>query len=290
VWPTSPEAHAGVSERAARGMHQRTALLLVGVLLAGCQTGRNYTSAAGPRYAGGPPVAAATNRADAAALRLVSFNIEFALRVDSAIAVLTSDPALRGADVILLQEMDEESSKRIADRLGLWYVYYPAIFHFRTGRHFGNAVLSRWPVVEDKKIVLPHLARFARTQRAATAATIRVGQSLVRLYSIHLGTMAGLGPAARRDQLRVILADAARYPRVVIGGDFNDEGVGRIARDMGYTWPTERGPPTTRVGRLDHIFLKGLASPDSAAAGTVLDVRGSSDHLPVWAVGLLRPL
>jgi endonuclease/exonuclease/phosphatase family metal-dependent hydrolase len=38
---------------------------------------------------------------------------------------------------------------------------------------------------------------------------------------------------------------------------------------------------------LDHIFLKGLASPDSAAAGTVLDVRRTSDHLPVWAVALL---
>jgi endonuclease/exonuclease/phosphatase family metal-dependent hydrolase len=57
---------------------------------------------------------------------------------------------------------------------------------------------------------------------------------------------------------------------------------------MGYTWPTQRGPATTRIGRLDHILLKGLRSPDSAAAGTVLDVRGASDHLPVWAIGILR--
>ncbi|HEV2084565.1 MAG TPA: hypothetical protein VGR09_05755, partial [Gemmatimonadales bacterium] len=39
--------------------------------------------------------------------------------------------------------------------------------------------------------------------------------------------------------------------------------------------------------RLDHIFLRGLASPDRGAAGTLLDSRGSSDHLPVWAVATL---
>jgi endonuclease/exonuclease/phosphatase family metal-dependent hydrolase len=269
-------------------MRSRSAALLAGLLLAACRTGRNYINAEGPRYAGNPAIASTGECSNAQTLRLVSFNIEFALRVDSAIAVLQSDPALHGADVILLQEMDEQSTKRIADTLGMWYVYYPAVFHLRTRRNFGNAVLSRWPIAEDQKIVLPHLARFARTQRAATAATIRVCQSRVRVYSVHLGTPAGVSPGARRDQLRTVLADAAHYPRVVIGGDMNDTGVGRTARDAGYAWPTERGPPTTGLGRLDHIFFKGLASPDTSAAGTVLDVRGASDHLPVWAVAVLR--
>jgi endonuclease/exonuclease/phosphatase family metal-dependent hydrolase len=221
-------------------------------------------------------------------LRLVSFNIEFSLQVDSAIAVLASHPALRGADVLLLQEMNAEATERIAQALGLWYVYYPAIFHYRTNRDMGNAVLSRWPIVEDRKIVLPHVSRFVRTQRTATAATIRVGQVLLRVYSTHLGTMGDLTPAARRDQLRAIIADAEHYPRAVIGGDMNDMAVGQVARETGYNWPTEHGPATTRLGRLDHIFLKGLAAPDSAAAGTVLDVGGASDHLAVWAVGILQ--
>jgi endonuclease/exonuclease/phosphatase family metal-dependent hydrolase len=100
--------------------------------------------------------------------------------------------------------------------------------------------------------------------------------------------MADLKPSARREQLTAILADAARYPRVVIGGDMNDVAIGRIARETGYAWPTQHGPPTHRLGRLDHIFLKGLASPDSAAAGTVLDARGVSDHRPIWAIAILR--
>jgi endonuclease/exonuclease/phosphatase family metal-dependent hydrolase len=100
--------------------------------------------------------------------------------------------------------------------------------------------------------------------------------------------MGDVAPAARRDQLHAIIANAKPYSRVVIGGDMNDAGVGQVARAMGYVWPTERGPATTRLGRLDHIFFRGLAAPDSAAAGTVLDVRGASDHLAVWAVGILR--
>lgn len=267
---------------------RRTVLFLGLVGFAGCRTGRNYATSDGPRYAGGPGPASDGRRPPNDTLRLVSFNIEFALRVDSAIAVLASDPALRQADVLLLQEMTEEATERIATALGLWYVYYPAIFHYRTNRHMGNAVLSRWPIVEDRKIVLPHVSRFVRTQRIATAATIRVGDLLVRVYSTHLGTMGDLAPAARRDQLRAILADAERYPRVIIGGDMNDTAVGEVAREKGYAWPTQYGPATTWLGRLDHIFLKGIPAADSAAAGTVLDVGGASDHLAVWAVGILR--
>jgi endonuclease/exonuclease/phosphatase family metal-dependent hydrolase len=217
----------------------------------------------------------------------VSFNIAFGAHADSAIAILRSEPALRGADVILLQEMDEQATRRVADALGMWYVYYPAIFHLRTRRDFGNAVLSRWPIVQDAKLVLPHVSRYARTHRTATAATIRVGDSLVRVYSTHLGTMADVGSAARRAQLRTIIADAARFPRVVIGGDMNNAGVGRVARELGYAWPTEQGPRTTRMGRWDHIFLKGMRSPDTGAAGTVLEVRRASDHRPVWSLAIL---
>jgi endonuclease/exonuclease/phosphatase family metal-dependent hydrolase len=268
-------------------LHRASVLLLL--LVGACQTGRNYPSLEGPRYAGGPPHHPAGNGVrTATALRIVSFNIEFGIQVDSAIAVLVSEPALQSADLVLLQEMDEQATRRVADTLGMWYVYYPAVFRFNTHRNLGNAVLSRWPIVEDRKIILPHLARIVRSQRVATAATIRVNQWLVRVYSVHLGTMAGLAPGDRRDQLRTVLEDAEPHAHVVIGGDMNDRGIGQLAYDAGYAWPTRRGPSTTPVGRLDHIFLKGLGTPDSGATGTVLNVRRASDHLPVWAIALLR--
>src|SRR5688572_1139774 len=89
---------------------------LVILLLTSCRTGIDYPDVGGPRYAGGPATVAA-DRGNADTLRIVSYNIEFALRVDSAIVVLR-DSVLRGADVVLLQEMDDAGTRRIAETLG----------------------------------------------------------------------------------------------------------------------------------------------------------------------------
>lgn len=262
--------------------------LLVLWAITGCRTGRNYPAAEGPRYAGSPHSLDDPEPRELDTLRVVSFNLKLAQEIDRAMTLLQTDSALSKADLILLQEMDETGTRRIAERLGMWYVYYPAFYYLKTRRHFGNAILSRWPIVEDRKLVLPHIARFGKTQRIATTATVRAGSSEIRVYSTHLGTMADVPPAARRDQLEAILDDAEQFERVVLGGDMNDEGVGRLARDRGYHWPTERGPPTHRLGRLDHLFFKGFTVPKHKAVGVVPDVNGASDHLPVWALALLR--
>jgi endonuclease/exonuclease/phosphatase family metal-dependent hydrolase len=253
-------------------------------LLTGCRTGRSYPDAATPRYTGGRPAALAAAPARGDTLRIVSFNVAFAVEIDSAIALLRGEPALRDPDVLLLQEMDDAGTRRIADAMGMAYVYYPALFHLRTKRDFGNAVLSRWPITADVKLILPHRSWYARTHRIATVATIQVGATSIRVYSTHLGTLADVGPGSRRDQLRAILADAASHRHAIVGGDMNSGSVGRVARDAGFAWITEKGPSTTRLGRWDHLFLKGLAVAGDGATGTVLDVRGSSDHRPIWAL------
>ncbi|MEX1181833.1 MAG: endonuclease/exonuclease/phosphatase family protein [Gemmatimonadota bacterium] len=253
---------------------------------AGCATGFNYTHPLEPRHASDSAAASQTALA-ADTLRVVSFNIAYARHVDRAIELLTSESTLRDADVILLQEMDEDGTRRIAEAVDAEFIYYAAVRASRTGRDFGNAVLSRWPIVEDAKLILPHRAFLRHTQRIATAATIRFGSTLVRVYSVHLGTVIEIGGGARRDQLDAILDDAERYTHVAIGGDMNSHGVGALAAERGFAWPTRDGPRTTLIGRLDHIFLKGLVSPDSLASGTVLDVRDASDHRPVWTVALI---
>lgn len=271
-----------------RGTWARGALVaLLLLLVAGCRTGRDYPEATGPRYAGGPTTASADTVAPPDTLRIVSFNVEYARDIDGAIALFGAEPALRAAHVVLLQEMDASGTQRIAESLGMWYVYYPAILHHRTDRDFGNAVLSRWPIVDDAKLMLPHPSRYAGTHRIATAATLRIGATRVRVYSTHLGTIADISGGRRADQLRVILADAATHPIVVLGGDVNDSAVGTVAEEAGYAWPTRDGPRTTRFGRWDHLFLKGLAIPDTLAAGSV-DARGVSDHRPIWAIGVMR--
>jgi endonuclease/exonuclease/phosphatase family metal-dependent hydrolase len=265
---------------------------LVGVLaglaaLGGCRTGINY-NAAGPRFAGAPVTSLTSDDRDGPdTLRVASFNIKYSQQIDSAIQVLRSDSALHTADVLLLQEMNADGTRRIAEAMGMSYAYYPATYLTKKQRDFGNAVLSRWPIEADRKILLPHHSRFQKTQRIATAATIVVGDSRVRVYSVHLGTMADVIPGERRAQLRTILADAKPFERVIIGGDMNNHGIGRMVSDSGYAWPTEHGPNTIRLWRWDHIFVRGLALPDTAAAGTVLDVRNASDHRPVWVSAII---
>jgi endonuclease/exonuclease/phosphatase family metal-dependent hydrolase len=254
----------------------------------GCRT-YNYQSPFGPRYTGvapaGPP---AVPPHSAFAIRVVTFNVQFSRHVDRAIALLRSSAALRNADIIALQEMDAPGTRRIAEALAMSYVYYPASISPETGRDFGNAILSPWPIVADEKIVLPHLARFWRSERIATAATILVGGVALRVYSVHLETPVELGPKSRKDQARAILADAASYPRVVVSGDMNSRGIGKEFRAAGFVWPTEHNPRTHLVFNWDHIFFKGLAPADSGGTGVVRDPLGASDHRPVWAVAVLR--
>jgi endonuclease/exonuclease/phosphatase family metal-dependent hydrolase len=108
----------------------------------------------------------------------------------------------------------------------------------------------------------------------------------VRVYSVHLETPAGLGPGGRRDQARVILADAAGYERVIVAGDFNGQGA---AQDVfvpgGLFWVTRGIGRTIARFSWDHIFVRGFRPPpDCRSAGTVPNAFKASDHLPVWAV------
>ncbi len=267
-------------------MIPRAAPILVAGLLAACSVARlNYTDPLAPRYAGGAPAAAA--RADT--LTVVAFNLQNAQHVDRAIRLLTATEALHDAGVLLLQEMDEPGTRLIAEALGLEFVYYPSVVSSSTHRDFGNAILSRYPIEMDRKILLPHRSRLRHTQRAAVGATIRIGETRVRIYSVHLATMVENGPGARREQLAAVLEDAERYPRVILGGDFNSGSVPEIALASGFVWPTSRLGGTRAIWDMDHVLVRGLELAGEPAVGKVRDVRGASDHRPVWARVLIPP-
>ena len=256
------------------------------VLLSACRTGRNYPDPAEPRYGGSAVAVATPTRGDT--LRIVSFNIEYARETKRAIRIIRGSPELRGADVLLLQEMTAPTTKMIADSLGMHYVYYPAIYN-RVVRHdFGNAILSRWPIVEDAKLILPSRSRYAKTQRIATAATLLVGDKRVRVYSTHFGTPADLGWEGRVAQLRFILDDAGRHPIALIGGDMNSADIGRVAREAGYLWPTDTIRKSNAYGRLDHFFLRGASLAGASATGTRYVPPTISDHNPIWIRVALR--
>lgn len=255
------------------------ALCIAAALLTGCATALNYTDPAGPRFGAG----AATVAHDADTLKIVVFNVAYARHVDRAVALVRKDHALRHPDIVLLQEMDEAGAHAFADSLGFGYVYFPSTLHPATNRDFGNAVLSRYPIENERKIILPFLARWRHTQRAAVGATIVVGGRRVRVYSVHFATFIGNGPSSRRAQLEAVLADADSFPVVVIGGDFNSATVPEMALGRGFSWPTRHLGRTEWLWSMDHILLKGLALAQGLSSGLVREDFGASDHTPVWA-------
>ena len=263
-------------------------MLVIATAGVGCRPVLNYPSPLGPRYTG-VPTAPMAPVAGSHALRVVTYNVQWGKHIDRAINVLTTRAPLRDADIIVLQEMDAGGTRRIAAALGMSWVYYTAGVHPKLGHDFGNAILSRWPIVADDKLMLPHIGGLRHAQRIATAATVLVGTTPVRVYSAHLGTPSDIRPSKRRDQARTILADAARYPLAVVAGDMNSHGIGKAFRAGGFLWPTEHNGFTTAVFNWDHIFLKGFAppAPDRPFRGIVRDTLGTSDHDPVWAVAQL---
>ncbi|HWC72478.1 MAG TPA: endonuclease/exonuclease/phosphatase family protein [Gemmatimonadales bacterium] len=269
-----------------------TASIVLAAATLSCSPVLNYPSALGPRYAGS--TAARTDSVGLPrTLRVVTYNVRFGRQIDRAINVLTTRTPLPGADIVVLQEIDAEGTRRIAEALGMSWVYYPAVVHPKAARQdFGNAILSRWPIIADEKLLLPHIAGQRHAQRTATAATVLIDSIKVRVYSTQLGTLTDIGPAKRRDQAHTIIADAAAYPVVIVAGDMNNHGIGKEFVADGYRWPTEHNGFTMAIFNVDHIFLKGFSAPapepgGAKVTGIVRDTLHTSDHDPVWAVARL---
>jgi endonuclease/exonuclease/phosphatase family metal-dependent hydrolase len=277
------------------------AALVAAALAGGCASAVNYLDPAGPLYryeasSAGPTGEAATAvpPPPAAPFRVVTFNIAYGVHVDRALEALRASVALRHPDLLALQEMDPPGVERVARELGLNAVYFPSGVHPKSGRDFGCALLSPWPLEEPRKLVLPHAARGTRLRRSAVSALVVRGAWRVRAYSVHLPSPLGVSGGSRRQQVWTILADveaAAGAEPVVVAGDFNSHGVGELFVRAGYAWHTRRVGATAHwaLGGLsyDHVFTRGLTpaqDPLAGAAFGVSDNRDASDHRPVWVL------
>jgi endonuclease/exonuclease/phosphatase family metal-dependent hydrolase len=262
------------------------ALLAGACLTSGCAPTTNLLSADQPRFLGSyaPP-----STSSSSALRVVTFNIRESREIDRAIEVLRSD-SVRGADVVALQEMSESGVDRIARSLHFNYAYYPAVIHHRTGGYYGPAILSRWPIERSWKVQLPYGSWDRGQRRTATAAVVRANGLRILVYAVHLETVVKMSPAKRAEQALAVTEDAKGFSGpVVIAGDFNDYGMAATIHHQGYTWLTEWVGATHTIFSMDHILTRGLVSAQPGSVGMVREVRGASDHHPVWAVLVPAP-
>lgn len=262
-------------------------LSLIVILLIAYQiyAAKNYLDPNTPFYSGNYSM---EEPDQAGTLTVISYNIGYALKLDQAILDIERIHSQSGLDILLLQEMDEPGVEQIARGLRLNYVYYPAAIESTYRKDFGNAVLSRWPIVDARKLILPHMSYSNRMKRAATRATIRIeGEELIA-YSIHTEPVFIL-PHYKEEQCVYVLQDLdPQARRVVAGGDFNSftqagiskleryyqtAGLERASKGSGSTfarWGIKMSP--------DHIFTKGFAIQDQGK----LEEATASDHLPIW--------
>jgi endonuclease/exonuclease/phosphatase family metal-dependent hydrolase len=266
----------------------RFAAVAAALAAVACGTALNYLDPSGPFYET-RNAAALPEISPERPLRVVTFNIEYAIHIDRAIAVLQGEEALRNPDLLALQEMDAPGVEKIARALGLNSFYAPGGVHPTPGHDFGCAILSPWPILEHRKILLPHGSRGTGLRRAAVGATLLVGGKRIRVYSVHLPAPFGVSGGGRQEQVQTLLADAAdSTDPVIIAGDLNSHGLGEAFVKGGYAWLTrDVGATTSELGALklayDHVFTKGLCpvSP-GPVAGVIRDNRKASDHHPVW--------
>lgn len=294
--------------RTSKPTSYRIACLVVAIAGLACAHATNYLDAAGPIYsrvgpASPPPTAAALEP-----LRVVSFNIEYGVKIDGALGLLRDEAALRNPDLLCLQEMDSLGTGRIARALGLNYVYAPSGIHQKTKRDFGCALLSPWPLEQPRKVLLPHGARVTGLRRVAVSATLVRGGRRLLVYSIHLPSPLGISGGSRRDQVAMLAADvdsvtkarsgtekssaAGPVDAVILAGDFNSKGICEDLERAGFTWATRGAAASARLTLLgvnllhlhyDHVLVRGLTTaPGPDSLGVIADNRGVSDHQPVW--------
>lgn len=261
--------------------------LVVGL---GCAGVRNHIDPLGPRYVLAGPEAP---KSVPEQLKVVTFNIAFSEKIDQAIDELRTHDPIRQPDILLLQEMDLDGVSRIAAALGLSYVYYPA--SVLRGKDFGNAVLSRFPIVDDEKVLLPHESFGLHQRREAVRATIDLSGRRICACSIHTETPL-LSLEKRLEQVRTVVASLPGAGPCLVGGDFNTfdgnsvRQVAPLFAQAGLTRASALSGPSLVQwpfrSELDHVFTRGFR----VIASGVDPASRASDHLPVWVMVALEPV
>jgi endonuclease/exonuclease/phosphatase family metal-dependent hydrolase len=210
------------------------------------------------------------------------------------------DPDVVGLQEVLRHDADPvDQARDLADGLG-YYVAYASAWHIGGGLHFGNALLSRFPIGRAEGFALP--GRPGDEARGLLFAELKAPCGTVPVFNTHLTWELHLG-VVRLEQVLFIadrvaeLAPPSGLPPVLMG-DFNAEpdadeirflrGLatvqGRstyfadafaVAGDgtAGYTF-SRRNPFAAAVcepnRRLDYIFVRG---PDRQLRGEPLEAR-----------------
>jgi endonuclease/exonuclease/phosphatase family metal-dependent hydrolase len=223
-------------------------------------------------------------------LRVLTWNVHFG-DPDRLAEVIAES----GADVVALQEVDVHKQRSgcrhqafdVADRLGM-HARFGANIHSgeECGEQpalYGDALLSRHPILEWRHVLLPNQGG---EQRGLVEAVLDVSGHRVRVVSTHLEYASA---SERKAQAQAVVdhLEGSQEPVVVMGdlnGEPDDSGLAPLRSAFTDAWEAAgdgdgfTNPSSNPRRRIDYVLAAG-PSPDR------VEVLGStaSDHLAVRA-------
>ena len=229
-------------------------------------------------------------------MRIVTYNIHKGRGMDGRVSIKRIGDVLAqvDADIVALQEVFSASDGRegqveaLAASLGLKSIFGRTRHHL--GRPYGNALLSRWPIIGscDMDLTWAH-----RERRGCVRVDLKTPLGILHVFNIHLGTSF----FERRHQVKSLLKakqihDGISGPRVLVG-DFNEWIKGLTTRMLSETFESlnlelhvrkrRSYPGLLPLVHLDHIYFERPLHIEKAELIRNRLSRIASDHLPLVA-------
>jgi endonuclease/exonuclease/phosphatase family metal-dependent hydrolase len=212
------------------------------------------------------------------------FNTDGALDIEALARVIEAS----GADVIALQEVTRSYVTNgsldmlpwLSQRLGMPYYWGPT-----DPPQWGNALLSRYPLLEVNHLPLPPDS--LNLHRGYIDAVIDLGGGRVRLIATHLHHLDN-GSEIRQTQVETLLAAWSGSPNTLIVGDLNavpddpemqdllEAGFLESASSLNHPAPSTYYADNPER-QIDYIWL----TPDLQPENIFIPQSSASDHLPV---------
>jgi endonuclease/exonuclease/phosphatase family metal-dependent hydrolase len=228
-------------------------------------------------------------------LRVVTYNIHRCRGLDRRTRPERIADVLRDidADVVALQEVvgagprGVNQAELLGALLGMGWVMQPA--RLLRGHQFGNALLSRCPIVHQTG---HDLSWKTCEPRFCQRADLRVDERTLHIYNVHLGT-AVLERRYQAERLAAFVHDRrVRGPKLILG-DFN-EWMRGLATDLlsqtlssvdlrAYLRRRWTYPGILPVLHLDHIYHDGGIEVVHVELPRTRRTLVASDHLPLVA-------
>jgi len=242
-------------------------------------------------------------------IRILSYNIHRAIGLDRRFAPERIVEILKGhnADIVLLQEVDEGAprsdklllAKELADAAGYPHYVMGHNVTLRKGK-YGNATLSRFPIVNERNI---DLTVGIRKRRGCQHTTLNLSGAphpplLLNVFNLHLGLSA-----RERQKQAGLLIHSKEFQEMdldepcIISGDFNDwrsllralfvEGLlFKCATDQEQASGRSRAlrtfPSFAPQGGLDRLYYRGKGLELASAKRCQYKVsKIASDHLAI---------